>query len=126
MSHQRCQALTQNGTPCNAYAREGSDYCFHHDPACALERREARSKGGRARHGRHVGPVGQTQAVTLYTVDDVVALLQRTLTDTLQLENSIRRSRTVGYLCGVALKALELSQLDRRLQELERLLNLRE
>jgi len=71
MTTKKSQAITHSGAPCQAYALAGSDYCSHHDPARATERREARSKGGHARHGRHIGPVGQAEPVPLDTMTDV-------------------------------------------------------
>lgn len=110
MTAKRCQAITQDGTPCQAYAVAGSDYCFHHDPDRAVERRDARSRGGRARHGRHVGPVGQAEPIPLETMADVATLLRRTIDDTFQLENSLQRAKTptipspipAGYKSGVS------------------------
>jgi hypothetical protein len=106
----KCQAITQAGTPCQAYATAGSAYCFQHDPAQAAQRDAARSKGGHARHGRHIGPVGQAEPVTLDTPAHVTILLQRTINDTLQLENSLQRSRTIGYLADLLLKAIEMTR----------------
>jgi hypothetical protein len=126
MTAPKCQATTQHGTPCNAYALAGSDYCFHHDPARAAERRQARRKGGRARHGRHVGPVGQAPPLTLNTMADVTTLLQHTINATLQLENSLQRARTTGYLAGLLIKALDITALEQRITELENVLRARE
>jgi len=126
MTTKKCQAITHSGAPCQAYALAGSDYCFHHDPARATERREARSKGGHARHGRHIGPVGQAEPVPLDTMTDVAALLKQTINDTLKLENSIQRARTIGYLAGVCIKALDMADLEQRVAALERVLELRE
>jgi hypothetical protein len=114
MAANRCQATTQDGTPCQAYAVAGSDYCFHHDPARAAERRQARSKGGRARHGRHIGPVGQAEPVVLDTMADVATLLERAINETLQLENSIQRARTLGYLANLYIKALKMTPFSQR------------
>jgi hypothetical protein len=114
MTANRCQAITQEGTPCQAYALAGSDYCFHHDPARAAERRQARSKGGRARHGRHIGPVGQAEPVVLDTMADVATLLERAINETLQLENSIQRARTLGYLANLYVKALKMTPFSQR------------
>jgi len=47
-----CDAITKQGARCRAPARAGSRYCFHHDPACAAQRHEARVKGGKARQAR--------------------------------------------------------------------------
>jgi hypothetical protein len=126
MTARRCKAVNQDGTPCQAYARAGSDYCFHHDPASAAQRREARSRGGQARHGRHVGPVGHAEPVALDTMADVVTLLQRTINDTLQLENSLQRARTVGYLAGLYLKAMDLAYLEQQVMALQHALEMRD
>jgi hypothetical protein len=126
MTAPKCQATTQNGTPCQAYALAGSDYCFHHDPARSSQRREARSKGGRARHGRHIGPVGQAEPIELDTMADVAALLRHVINDTLKLENSLQRARTIGYLSGLFLKALDMAALEQRVIALEHALELRE
>jgi hypothetical protein len=126
MTAKQCQAITQNGAPCQAYAGADSDYCFHHDPARVAERRQARSKGGRARHGRQVGPVGQAEPLALDSMTDVAALLRQTINDTLRLENSLQRARTLGYLAGLFLKALDMAILEQRVLALERALELRE
>jgi hypothetical protein len=126
MPPKNCTATKRDGSPCNGYAVAHSDYCFHHDPARAAERRQARSKGGRARHGRHVGPVGRTVPVPLDTMADVAALLKDAINTTLQLENSIQRARTVGYLAGLLIKALDFSTVEERLTQVERALSLRD
>ena len=126
MTAPRCSAIKHDGTPCNAYALTGSDYCYQHDPERAAERRQARSKGGRARHGRHIGPVGAAPAFSLDTMAGVTALLQHSIDQTLQLENSLHRARTLGYLAGLLIKALDIASLEERVLLLERLLQSRE
>jgi hypothetical protein len=120
-----CQALNRDGSPCRANPLTGSDYCFHHDPDRAEERRLARRKGGRARHGRHLGPVGQAEPITLGSMADVAALLQETINETRRLENSIQRARTLGYLAGQLIKAMDMAELEDRVARIERTLNLR-
>lgn len=53
------------------------------------------------------------------TVGDVLVLLERALSDALVLENSIARARAVGYLVSVAVKVLEVTELERRVTRLE-------
>lgn len=126
MTAPKCRALKRDGSPCNAYAVTGSDYCYHHDPERAAERRQSRSKGGRARHGRSVGPVGADPAFALDTMTGVTGLLQHAINQTLQLENSIARARALGYLSGLLIKALDIATLEERVLILERLLGSRE
>ena len=52
----------------------------------------------------------------------MIQLLVRAVNDLLSLENSVQRARTLGYLGGVAIKALEVGNLEERVAELERVL----
>ena len=117
-----CRATTAAGKPCRAAPLVGSEYCFMHDPAKVAERKAARAKGGHARHGRTIDPPGGAD-LELATVADVIKLVKRAVRDTLALENSIARNRTLGYLAGVAIKVFENGELEQRLAELERVFN---
>ena len=44
----------------------------------------------------------------------------------MQLENSIARARTLGYLAGLLIKALDIASLEERVLLLERVLQSRE
>ena len=59
-------------------------------------------------------------SVDLQEVRDVLPLLNLAIRDVLVLENSIARARTIGYLTGAAVRALELSELEERVAALER------
>lgn len=122
----KCTATSRDGTPCNAYAGAGSAFCYHHDPERAVERRQARHRGGRARHGRRLRTTGQDNPITVKSVADVAVLLEHTLNETFQLENSIKRARTIGYLAGLLLKAMDVLSLEERIVRLEVVLNARE
>ena len=113
----RCTATTARGDPCGAYACSGSEWCFWHDPSRAEDRAEARRRGGLARHGRSLA--GAVGSVEIREVRGVLSLLERAVSDVFELESSIARARTVGYLVGVALRALELSELEARVAALE-------
>ena len=122
-----CKAVTRKGQPCAAYAVGGGDFCYWHDPGSAETRRAARSAGGHARHGRTIGRVaGDLEPVTLRTVADVLALLERTANDLLTLENSINRGRAVTAVCATFAKCYEVSELGQRLAALEATLRIRE
>lgn len=122
----QCQATTRSGSPCRAAALVGADYCFTHDPNNADDRRAARSKGGAARHGRAIGTTEAPAAlVRVETTADIVRLISRAINDTLTLENSLNRARTIGYLALAACKALELDQLADRVAALESILKAR-
>jgi len=52
-------------------------------------------------------------------VTDIRRLLEVATIDTLSLENSVARSRTLAYLAQSALKCLEVGELEERLALLE-------
>lgn len=112
-----CKATRKNGVACASYAVEGSAFCFWHCPDKARERKEARSRGGRARHGRRLA--GDHQGVKLESLADVVRLVEGAVKDVSALENSIARARCLGYLAGVAVKALQVADLEERILRLE-------
>ena len=80
------------------------------------KRKAARSRGGSR------GKAARTDTIEAITsVEDV----KRIITDTLNelraapTENVIGKARAVGYLCGVALTAIEKADLEERISKLE-------
>jgi hypothetical protein len=113
-----CIAKNDEGAPCRATPQRGSEYCFMHDPAHAEEMAEARRLGG-LRRRREKTVQGAYDVEGLDSVPQVRRLLEVAVMDTLSLENSIARSRTLAYLAQVALKALEAGEFEVRLAALE-------
>ena len=120
-----CSAIKDDGSRCRANAQSDSDYCFMHDPAHADEMAEARRLGG-LRRRKEKAVAGAYDIEDLENVGNVRRLIQIAVMDTLSLENSIARSRTIAYLAQVALKALETGELEERLVALEAALKPRE
>jgi hypothetical protein len=92
-------------------------FCFWHDPDRLQDRAAARRRGGQARHGRSV--TADNAPADIGSLGDVVTLVNRAINDTLTLENSVARNRTLGYLAGVAITALQRSEVEQRLADLE-------
>lgn len=121
-----CEGETQSGRPCQAPPLKGSRFCFHHDPAKARERQEARSKGGRerVRQQRQAATPGAPQEVDLRSPDQVLAHLEDELAAVLDgLEVSARRAKVVARLLKLALKSLEVGDLAERVEALEELVS---
>jgi hypothetical protein len=94
------------------------DFCFWHSPEHAEEADEARRLGGlRRRRERTVA--GAYEFGGLSTVADIRRLLEVATIDTLSLENSVARSRTLAYLAQTALRCLEVGELEDRVAMLE-------
>ena len=85
--------------------REG-DHCFWHSPEHAEEVAEARRLGG-LRRRREVAVSGAYEFCGLESVADIRRIVEIGVLDTLGLENSIARSRTLAYLAMIAIKLLE-------------------
>ncbi len=79
---------------------------------------EARRLGG-LRRRREVAVAGAYEFDGLETVVGLRRLLVIAALDTLGLENSIARARTLIYLVGVAGKLLETGEMEERLAYLE-------
>ena len=113
-----CKFVKDGGEPCRATPMTDSDFCFWHDPAHQTEATEARRLGGMRR--RREGTVAAAFDVgEIASVDDLRLLLQIAVIDTLSLDNSISRSRTLGYLTQVGAALLEKGELASRLEQLE-------
>jgi len=96
-----------------------------HDPRLARERAEARRLGGlRRRREKATSEVYAWGG--LGKLREVQRILEVAVVDTLGLENSPARSRTLGYLASLSLKTLEIGELEERVAALERLLSERE
>ncbi len=97
----------------------GERWCFAHHPAKSRDRAEARKRGGvRRRRSRSEVP----ETLDLCTAGDVRLLLETAVKDTLALENSVARNRTLAYLASVVLKTLEVGELEERLGALEKVI----
>jgi uncharacterized small protein (DUF1192 family) len=115
-----CKALKDDGSRCQAPPLLDGDFCLMHSPEHADEVAEARRLGG-LRRRREKAVSGAYDFDGLADVAQVRRLLEIAVLDTLSLENSVARSRTLAYLAQVALKALEVGELAERIDALERL-----
>ena len=112
-----CKATTKSGAACRSWCVEGSDFCFVHDPALAQERKEARSRGGRRRHGRVLD--GANDALEIHDLSDVVRVLTEEVNLVRSLEVSLSRGQVVARLCQVLAGIYVDAELERRVTELE-------
>jgi len=118
---QRCEATTKAGTRCKHRALPGSRWCWWHspDPEIAERRKEARAKGGRARHGRTVRGEGMHEPLEIANLGDLAAALVEEINAVRSLELSIARARALAYIAGVLAGIWEASELERRIEALE-------
>jgi len=119
----RCTKTKADGTICRANARTGSAFCFFHDPAVAKQRMAARKAGGIERSKKAAVLPSSLPDVPLKSVQDVVALLAATINQVRKGQVDPRISNAVGYLAGILLKGMEQGDTEKRLVELETIIN---
>jgi len=113
-----CRAVKNDGQPCGAPRLRDGEYCFWHSPDHAEELAEAQRLGG-LRRRKEKTVAGAYDLEGLDDVPKIRRLLEIAVLDTLSLENSVARSRTLAYLAQVALKTLEVGEFEARLEALE-------
>ncbi|MBI4672785.1 MAG: hypothetical protein HY741_14085 [Chloroflexi bacterium] len=120
---QRCKARTKSGALCPNHP-SASGFCYAHDPARGRERARARRKGGS--HSR-IPHNGNADALPkqVRTLQDVLAVLDYTLAETLPMENSIQRARLLVALSHAFIEAIKEGELEARVEAIEHALKLR-
>lgn len=118
-----CSAINKAGKRCSAYALKGLPYCFAHAPQVARERTQARRLGG-IRHAVHQGE-SSALPEQVRSVADVLKVLDYALAELMELANSIPRDRALISLVSEYLHALDVSEIEERLQALEEQANAR-
>lgn len=114
----QCGFISTTGKPCRAAPLRDGDFCLMHSPEHVQEVQEARRLGG-LRRKREATLSGAYDFETLATVDGIRRLIEVAVLDTLGMENSIARSRTLAYLAQVALRTLEVGDMEKRIVALE-------
>jgi hypothetical protein len=118
MGGRRCVEMNSLGQLCGGFAISGSDRCFAHDPGSAVNRDTARRRGGRA--GRVMSL--PESSIPVRSLNDVIALIEETINDVRAGRVDARVANSVGYLANVAIKGIEQSALERRLDSFESVL----
>lgn len=115
----RCTATTKSGEPCKSRPLRGATLCaFHSDPAAAVE---LGRKGGR-KGARKSLPSAELPA-DVTSAADVRQVLAHTLLQVLAGKVDTAIANSAAILSGHLLKALEVSDVERRLAALEAKLN---
>ena len=118
MSAQRCACTRANGEPCRGYAVTGSRYCFAHDPAQAAKRTDARRRGGSA---GMVEPLPES-SLSIRNMGDVLELIETTINDVRAGRVDTKTANAVGYLANIAVKVIQQTDIEARLEALESVL----
>lgn len=113
-----CRFEKRNGERCLSAPIREEEFCFWHSPDHAEEANEARRLGG-LRRRRERTLAGAYEFDGLGSVAQIRRLVEVAVIDTLSLENSVARARTLAYLAQTATKLLEVGELEERLGSVE-------
>lgn len=116
-----CKFIKPDGERCGCNRLKGEEHCFFHSIKSELLRREASLRGGESPKRSY----GNYNPVDIQSTADVLNLITETVNDLRQNKTSVRTANAVGYLAGIALKAIEQSELARRLEEVEYVLKIK-
>lgn len=114
----RCAGERPDGRGCRAWPLRGEPYCLWHSPDREEEAAEARRLGG-LRRRREKTLAGAYDFAGLDSIDAIRRILEIAAFDTLGLENSIARARTLISAALAASKLLEIGELAERIAALE-------
>ena len=113
----RCKAKKLDGTKCKAHAIRGGRYCFRHDKTIKKQALEASSSGGKARRQYHL--LGNRMQIK--TPDDIKRLMAKAInklwTGKMPANNP---AGSLGYLAKIFLDAYDKSELELRVEQLEK------
>lgn len=120
----KCKYIGSNEEKCNANAMRGRDFCFSHELSMVEERQQAVKRGGYAPKPRK--GASQLTPIAIKSVGDILTLLEDTLNRVRTEPMTHQKANCIGYLSGIALKALEQNNLEIRLEAVEHAIKLHE
>jgi hypothetical protein len=116
----KCKANKLDGTRCRANSMNGSNYCFRHNKKVEGQAFQASSSGGKAKRQYH--RLGEK--MKLETPDDIKKLMAEAInslwTGKMPASNP---AGALGYLAKTFLEAYDKSDLEDRVEELEKRLD---
>ena len=113
-----CSFRKQDGERCRSTPMRESELCFWHDPEHAEEADQARKLGGQRRRREKITE-GAYDLEGLDTVEGIRRLIEIAMTDTLSLENSVSRSRTLIAGASALAQLLKVAEQDELMRALE-------
>ena len=118
MTRRRCSAMTTAGRPCAATPLLDEPFCLWHSVLHAQDAADARRLGG-LRRRREKAVAGAYELNGLDTPEGLRRVLEISALDTLSLDNSVARSRTLIAVVVAGARLLETGELDVRITALE-------
>lgn len=115
-SQKRCLFVKESGDQCGAAAMRNSVFCYFHAPEATERRKESRRNGGKKKV--LVTSVIQ-DPIVLNTPRQVTKFYSQLIIDVMNQKTDLRFATGIGYLLNGLLKAMELSEFERRIEKIE-------
>lgn len=114
----KCKQIKENNENCMANAMRGSNFCYLHNPEIDDDEKQFhQSRGGQANKHTLQAPL---EPVRVKTTSDVVVLLEDTINKVRSGELDLKTANCIGYLSGHITKALEIADIEKRIEVIER------
>jgi hypothetical protein len=119
---ERCSFTKPDGSRCGGKARRGESLCSFHsaDAGVAERQRQGRSKGGRTSRRKPAVVPGGSPDFVLLSAGDMREMLAKCINWTLKGQLDPKVANAAGYLAGLLTKSIEMDELTRRVEALER------
>ncbi len=114
----QCKFIKQDNDQCQANAMQDNELCFTHNPEVSEAKHQAVIKGGSSPK-KNYNPL---LPVEIKDAKSVVNLLAITVNEVRQGEIDLRVANCIGYLAGHLIKALEVSEIESRMETIERVI----
>lgn len=114
----QCQYKKSDNTQCQANALKNDDFCFLHSPSIPDEvKKEAARKGGLVTKNKiESEPLDE---ITINKIGDILLLIIDSINRVRTKPFCTKKANTVGYLSNIYLKAFEITNMEKRLTEIE-------
>jgi hypothetical protein len=109
----KCQFTKPEGSQCNANAMTEADYCFSHNPDTRGEKEMAVRKGGLALKPRQEAE--PFDPLPIRSIEGILVLIEDTMNRVRTEPMTHQKANCIGYLAGIALKAIEVGEIDEKL-----------
>jgi len=116
----KCNHILDNGERCKAFALKEKDYCFSHDPESREEKALAVRKGGLVKPIRINGELAVIQEIE--TPEDITKVLGQTIREVREGKIPPQMANTIGFLSGHFLRAYEVIETERKIDQIEAVL----
>ncbi len=111
----QCEFVKDDGMRCGAMAMSESELCFSHNPDSTEEKIAAVRKGGAASRGNDM----PLSPMPVQSVDDIKCVIEDTVNRIRTEPFTHQKANSIGYLLNIAVSAIEVKELEKRLQAIE-------